>query len=79
MAYWVQETGTHHNFSNYRSFMCDYRSDIAKLPRAGIPGELQEGDSVSSLPCAYGSDCLCREDFSIWTLGKDTNQWEEPK
>ena len=79
MAYWVQETGTHHNFSNYRSFMCDYRSDIEKLPRVGISGAPQEGDTVSSLPCAYGSDCLCREDFSIWTLGKDTNQWEEPK
>lgn len=77
MAYWVQETGTHHNSSNYKSFMCDYRSDIEKLPRVGIEGGLQEGDTVSSAPCSYGSDCLCMEDSSIWILGKDTNEWQE--
>ena len=57
MGYWVQETGTHHNFSNYRSFMCDYRTDINKLPRVGIEGEKQDGDTVSSTPCSHGSDC----------------------
>ena len=77
MAYWIQETGTHHNFSNYRSFMCDYRSDIVKLPRADTSGELQKNDTVSSLPCAYGSDCLCLENSSVWILGKDTNEWQE--
>lgn len=77
MAYWVQEIGTHHNFSNYRSFMCDYRSDITKLPRVNIEGEQQNGDTVSSIPCAYGSDCLCLEDSSVWILGKDTNRWQE--
>lgn len=75
MAYWVQETGTHHNSSNYRSFMCDYRSDIDKLPRVGIEGEKQEGDTVSSSPCAYGSLCHCLEDSSRWVLGRDINKW----
>ena len=77
MGYWVQETGTHHNFSNYRSFICDFLSDISKLPRVGINGEKQEGDTVSSTPCSYGSDCLCLEDSSVWVLGKDTNEWQE--
>lgn len=77
MSYWVQEIGTHYNNSNYRSFMCDYRSDIDKLPRVGISGAPQEGDTVSSMPCSYGSDCMCLEDTSIWILGKDTNEWQE--
>lgn len=75
MAYWIQETATHHNFSNYRSFMCDYRSDIAKLPRVGVYGIQQDGDTVSSNPCSRGSDCLCLEDSSVWILG--TNDWQE--
>ena len=79
MAYWVQETGDHHNHSNYRSFMCDYRLDIEKLPRVGISGAQQEEDTVSSTPCSYGSNCLCLEDSSIWILGKDTNEWKEIK
>lgn len=77
MAYWVQETGTHHNHSNYKSFICDYRSDIEKLPRRDVDGEPQEGDTVSSTPCTYGSDCLCLEDSSVWILGKNTNEWQE--
>lgn len=77
MAYWIQETGTHHNSSNYRSFICDYRSDIAKLPKQNTYGEKQEGDTVSSMPCSCGSDCICLEDSSVWILGKDTDEWQE--
>ena len=76
MAYWIQETNVGNN-SSCKSYMCDYRSDIAKLPRMGIYGAEQEGDSVSDNPCSYGSDCTCLEDTSIWVLGKDTNQWKE--
>ncbi len=77
MAYWVQETGNYHNFSNYKSFICDYISDIQKLPRVGVSGEKQDNDTVSSAPCSYGSDCLCLENSSVWILGKDTNEWSE--
>ncbi len=77
MSYWIQETGTSHNSSNYRSFMCDFRTDIEKLPRVGVYGEEQDGDTVSSSPVSYGSDCLCLQDSSVWILGKDTNQWQE--
>lgn len=76
MAYWIQETNVG-NSSACKSYMCDYRSDIAKLPRIGIHGEEQEGDSVADNPCSWGSDCTCLEDTSIWILGKDTNQWIE--
>lgn len=77
MAYWVQETSTTQNMSNYRSFYCDYRTDIDKLPRVGIEGEPQKNDTVSHKPCSHGSDCLCLEDSSVWILGKDTNAWQE--
>ena len=77
MAYWVQETSNNQNMTNYRSFICDYRDDIQKLPKVGVPGEIQEGDTVSAQPCAYGSDCLCLQDSSVWILGKDTNAWTE--
>lgn len=79
MAYWVQEFGTNHNNVNYRSFICDYRSDIKKLPRESTEGKLQENDTISSAPCSPGSDCLCLEDSSVWILGKDTNDWQEIK
>ena len=77
MAYWVQETGEKHSMSNRRSFMCDYRSDINKLPRYDIKGEECIDDSISPQPCSWGSNCLCLADTSVWILGKDTNTWQE--
>lgn len=76
MAYWVQETNVGNN-SACRSYLCDYRSDIDKLPRIGIEGERQEDNTVASQPCACGSDCMVLEDSSVWILGKDTNSWVE--
>lgn len=77
MAYWIQETSTIHQRPNHRSFHCDFRSDIAKLPRQDIDGEVQEGDNLSHKPCSYGSTALVLEDSSYWELGKETNQWKE--
>ena len=77
MAYWIQEPQTTQNDSEYRSFMCDFRADIDKLPKKGIKGEVQADDSTVSLPCAAGSDCMCLEDSSLWILGKETNEWKE--
>lgn len=57
--------------------MCDYLSDIKKLPRVGIEGEKQEGDTVSSLPCAFGSECICLENSTTWFLSKETNMWKQ--
>lgn len=75
MAYWIDPNAK--NQSTCRSYMCDYRTDINKLPRINIEGEKQENNTVASYPCACGSDCMCLEDSSIWILGKDTNQWQE--
>lgn len=77
MAYWIQKTPNNHNLSGYKEYRCDYRTDIERLPRFGIEGKKQEGDSTSSYPCSYGSECLCLEDSSVWSLGKDTNTWIE--
>lgn len=77
MAYWIQEPRTTQNNPKYRSYMCDFRTDIDKLPKQGIEGEIQVDDSTASIPCSYGSDCLCLEDSSVWILGKETNEWKE--
>lgn len=77
MAYWIQKKGSTLEMSGYKSFMCDYRSDINKLPKKGIKGERQDDDTISDNPCVYGSDCFCLEDGSVWILGKDTNTWKE--
>ena len=75
MAYWIQETSNNHNMSNYRLFHCDYLSDIDKLPKYGIEGVPQDNDTVSHKPCAYGSECICHENGSKWSLGKASNTW----
>ena len=77
MAYWISETPKTSQRPNHREFDCDFRSDIAKLPRQGIEGEPQEGDNMAHLPCSYGSGAFCLEDSSVWELGKETNTWQE--
>ena len=74
MAYWVQEK---YKNSNRKSFVCDKKNDIDKLPKFGKSGEAQEGDTISSKPCKYGSDCFCIEDKSAWMLTKDDNTWKK--
>ena len=75
MAYWIDPKSDMK--SNCKTFMCDYRADIQDLPRMGVHGKEQDGDSISDNPCLYGSSCLCYEDSSLWMLGKDTNTWKE--
>ncbi|MBQ4523349.1 MAG: hypothetical protein IJA10_10430 [Lachnospiraceae bacterium] len=75
MAYWIDPNAN--NKSNCRSYVCDYRTDIDKLPRFQIEGEKQDNDSVVSQPCLWGSDCMVLEDSSVWILGKNTNEWKE--
>lgn len=77
MAYWIQKTSDNHNMSGYKLYRCDYKSDIADLPRFGIHGKEQKDDSAASYPCSYGSECECIEEGGLkYTLGKDTNQWK---
>ncbi len=77
MSYWISETGTNRMPGNVKSFYCDFRSDIPKLPKNGVKGDLSAGDTSSAQPCRYGSDCLCLEDSSVWILGKATNEWKD--
>ena len=77
MAYWIQETANNHNISGYKLFYCDYVSDIDKLPRFKIDGEIQEDDSTASYPCSYGSECVCLENGNKYILGKSTNKWRK--
>lgn len=78
MAYWVQETATSgNNNGGYRSYMCDTKADVKKLPKAGVYGEKQDDNPYDSDPCAYGSTCLCLEDTSVYVLCKGTNEWKE--
>lgn len=77
MAYWIQETGNKYNMRNHRSYICDYVTDIEKLPRQNIYGEQQGNDTLSCTPCAAGSSCLCLEKSSVYILGKDTDEWQE--
>lgn len=76
MSYWIQETSNNHNMSDYRLFYCDRITDIDKLPKFGIEGEQQENDTISHKPCAYGSECKCLQNSSLYILSKDTNEWE---
>lgn len=77
MAYWIQKTPDNHNMSGYKLYRCDYKSDIADLPRFGIYGKPQKDDSTASSPCSYGSECECIEEGGLkYTLGKDTNAWK---
>lgn len=74
MAYWIYATGYRDN-ANCKSFICDYVSDIGKLPTQYKNGIKQDGDNVAHLKTAAGSDCFCLEDSSTWILGKAADTW----
>ncbi len=78
MAYWIHTAGNKSDLL-WRFFMCDYLSDVKNLPTAAKEGLLQPSDNVSSSKCSPGSQCLCQEDWSVWLLGKDTDQWVRRK
>lgn len=78
MAYWIVKAGNG-NISSLRYYHCDHVNDIEKLPTNKSCGAEQENDSAASQPCAYGSQCLCLEDSSIWILGKESKKWIQQK
>ena len=76
MAYWIQETGGNHNRVNYKLFYCDKESDVKDLPTEKKYGKTQNGDSVSSQKCAYGSECFVLESGNLYILSKETDEWK---
>lgn len=75
MSYWLTESETNQKNTKNKSYMCTYLSDVKNLPRIGINGTLKEKDTISTIPCGAGSDCLCLEDSSVWILDEETNEW----
>lgn len=78
MSYWIQDAGNK-NSSLWRFFMCDYLSDIEKLPTAINEGQPQTNDTVCKNKCSPGSQCFCLQDSSLWVLGKDSDTWVQRK
>ena len=74
MAYWLDPNAD--NKGNCKSYICDYVSDIALLPRFNVKGaDTDSIDVASQQPCSYGSTCVCIENGSAYMLTKDTNEW----
>lgn len=53
-----------------RTFLCDYRTDIASLPKSNPQTPTFEGF------VAIGSDALVAEDWSVWIL-TNSDTWKE--
>lgn len=47
-----------YNSSVLKDFICDSVDDIAKLPRYGIRGTIENVSSATNCPCAIGSTAL---------------------
>lgn len=62
MAYNMIKNNRGANDANYMELQVALLTDILSLP--------------DSPHCAFGSTCLCEEDFSIWVLCLD-NTWKE--
>lgn len=66
--------------SAIKTYDCTSQSDIAKLPRYGIPGtqQLNDGrDDENNAPCGLGSIALIKGG-GVYKLWPD-NQWDEIK
>lgn len=69
MAYWISERGP-----NSKSFVCDYVSDVAKLPTNKALGASQEdrhdNDFIRQMT-SEGSDVIVLEDASVYMLNSE--------
>ena len=71
--YWIVESNAPlKDNAKFRSFQCDTRADLNDLPTHKKIGKIQEIDGipdyVSFQKCALGSECLCKEDSSVFIL-----------
>ena len=75
MAYWIAHNSNRSYSNSHRCFQCDFTRDIDKLPTSKKIGVKENNDTLSTNPCAPGSECFCFEDNSIWLLGMETDKW----
>lgn len=70
--FWIQQTGTGHNNSNYRLFYAEKESDVTDLmPTDKVEGTQTNGDSVANKKCAIGSECLVLETGNLYILSSE--------
>ncbi len=73
--FWIQETGTKHNYPNYRLFYAEEVSDISKLPTNTTDGTQEGTDTVVNSKCALGSECICIANTTLYIL--TSKGWKE--
>lgn len=80
MSVSVMITGGESNSSAMKEFICNSIEDIARLPRYGIGGTIENmTDFTINYPCAIGSTALVVSDgglLAVYILSA-TNKWVE--
>lgn len=75
MGYWIDDTSDRDRTSRRcLDFLMDSSQDLNSLPKIGIPGVPQPGDSSAHLPVEKGSTAFSVSEFKIWFLNSQ-NQW----
>ena len=75
MAFTVEKVNDHPAKSNLKDYICQTSSDIAKLPRFGVLGTLENPeDPRVNDPCAIGSTAFVIENSTVFMLDLN-NTW----
>lgn len=69
--FWIQQTGTNHNNSNYRLFYVDKEQDINSMPTDKTEGTQDNGDTVANKTVALGSEALVLETGNLYILSSE--------
>lgn len=69
------------NSADLKEYICDHADDVAKLPRYGIRGSLDDAiDKTINKPCAIGSTALVCDNgdgsSAVYILNA-SNEWAE--
>lgn len=75
--FWIQQTGSKHNNSNYRLFYAETENDINNLPTQTQKGSQDDGDTVANSTCTAGSECVVIATGNVYVLGKESNTWDK--
>lgn len=66
------------NSTQIKEYICDYLSDLSKLPTSETKGSQQDDSSVVNNNCSVGSEAYVIENSSRYILGND-NKWHLKK